>query len=89
MTRLLLVGEVAGDENTDIAELREDIKRLQNENEQLRRDYEAKMRALHREYSHLVNENEHWNLTPPDRGSGSLDALENSLNYETVLCRKV
>jgi len=54
---LALVGEVAGDENTDVAELREEIKRLKNENEQLRRDYKAKMRALHREYSHLVNEN--------------------------------
>ena len=53
---LALVGEVAGDENTDVAELCEEIKRLQDENEQLRRDYEAKMRALHREYNHLLNE---------------------------------
>jgi SOS-response transcriptional repressor LexA len=53
---LALVGEVPNDESSDLEELREEIKRLQNENEQLRRAHEAKMRALQQEYAHLVNE---------------------------------
>jgi len=57
-TALALVGEGSdfNDNSRDVEALQEEITRLQNENERLRREHKAKMRSLYQEYAHLVNE---------------------------------